>query len=113
MYEFHYSALDRPYFMRSDLHELLRHAGLAGVALLTRAEWGVLRAMLGRPRRLSLAFLREERVRLEHYRCGRRRWLARRRCWGQGARGCCAPGPPSSSACGCCGRPALLSSRHP
>ncbi len=36
---------------------------------LTRLEWSVLRSALGRPRRLSLAFLREERMRLEGYRC--------------------------------------------
>lgn len=35
---------------------------------LSRPEWGVLRGALGRPRRLSLAFLRQERARLELYR---------------------------------------------
>ncbi len=74
MYEFQYSALDRPYFMRSELQELLHHAGLSHVSKLKRAEWGSLRAMLGKPRRLSLAFLREERVRLEHYRCASGTW---------------------------------------
>ncbi|KXZ49229.1 hypothetical protein GPECTOR_22g820 [Gonium pectorale] len=35
---------------------------------MTRLEWSVLRSALGRPRRLSLTFLREERLRLEGYR---------------------------------------------
>ena len=37
---------------------------------LSRLEWSVLRGALGRPRRLSAAFLREERLRLEGYRWG-------------------------------------------
>jgi hypothetical protein len=36
---------------------------------LARPEWSVLRGALGRPRRLSLGFLRQERARLELYRC--------------------------------------------
>lgn len=35
---------------------------------LARAEWCALRGALGRPRRLSLNFLRQERARLELYR---------------------------------------------
>ncbi|GFR47546.1 hypothetical protein Agub_g9269 [Astrephomene gubernaculifera] len=67
MYEFLYSALDRPWFMRNELMEFCMHMQLP-TTKLTRLEWSVLRAALGRPRRLSLAFLREERVRLEGYR---------------------------------------------
>lgn len=36
---------------------------------LTRTEWSVLRGALGKPRRLSLAFLKQERQKLEAYRC--------------------------------------------
>lgn len=36
---------------------------------LTRPEWSVLRGTLGRPRRMSLAFLKQERQKLEAYRC--------------------------------------------
>jgi len=43
----------------------LQHVGLAGVSRLRRAEWRLVRAPLGRPRRLSLAFLREQREALE------------------------------------------------
>ncbi|EFJ49734.1 hypothetical protein VOLCADRAFT_89488 [Volvox carteri f. nagariensis] len=64
-YEFLYSALDRPWFLRNEL--------LLPTSKLTRLEWSVLRASLGRPRRLSLAFLREERLRLEGYRQAPRR----------------------------------------
>ena len=39
----------------------------AGVAL-SRREWSALRGALGSPRRLSLAFLRGERAKLEAYR---------------------------------------------
>lgn len=39
----------------------------AGVAL-SRREWSALRGALGQPRRLSLAFLRQERAKLESYR---------------------------------------------
>ncbi|KAF8062087.1 UBE2T [Scenedesmus sp. PABB004] len=103
-YEFHCSAIDRPYFMRSEMHvrsraapragrarvgrarvgraakslaraaavaaaqDLLEGLGLGGVTALTRCEWSVLRGAAGRPRRLSLAFLKQERVRLEQYR---------------------------------------------
>lgn len=38
------------------------------VTRLTRAEWSMIRASLGKPRRLSLPFLREERQKLENYR---------------------------------------------
>lgn len=44
------------------------HAGLGPGVRLTRREWGAVRRALGRPRRLSLAFLRQERAKLETYR---------------------------------------------
>ncbi len=48
--------------------DLLDVLGLSHVTQLTRPEWSVLRSSFGRPRRFSLAFLREERMRLEVYR---------------------------------------------
>lgn len=66
--EFFCSAIDRPYFMRSELQEFVVHAGLGPGVRLTRREWGAVRRALGRPRRLSLTFLREERAKLESYR---------------------------------------------
>ncbi|MEW5300816.1 MAG: hypothetical protein WDW36_003720 [Sanguina aurantia] len=68
MAEWHYSALDRPWFMRNELQECLTHMGLGHVTHLTRPEWGLVRGVFGPPRRLSLAFLKEERVKLEAYR---------------------------------------------
>lgn len=41
------------------LQDFLRHAGIPAGTKLTRTEWGVLRSALGKPRRLSLNFLRE------------------------------------------------------
>ena len=49
--------------------ELLDSSGLGHVTHLTRTEWSVLRGALGKPRRLSLAFLKQERQKLEAYRC--------------------------------------------
>lgn len=68
MYEFHYSALDRPWFMKNELQDFMNHLGIGSINCLTRAEWSLLRGALGRPRRLSLSFLKEERMRLEAYR---------------------------------------------
>lgn len=69
--EFFVSALDRPWYMNGGtLQDLAEHVGLTRNAKLTRKEWNFLRkAAWGRPRRLSIAFLREERARLEHWRC--------------------------------------------
>ncbi|KAK9790510.1 hypothetical protein WJX73_001100 [Symbiochloris irregularis] len=68
MYEFFCSALDRPWLLACELREWLAHAGLPPDLRLTRAEWVAVRAALGRPRRLSLAFLHEERAKLEAWR---------------------------------------------
>jgi hypothetical protein len=68
--EFCCSALDRPFFMFNPLAGLLTALGLGEDAQLTRKEWSLLRASLGKPRRLSLKFLKEERARLEHWREG-------------------------------------------
>lgn len=42
--------------------------GLPTLTHLTRGEWGVLRRALGRPRRLSLAFLKQARAQLGAWR---------------------------------------------
>ena len=46
--------------------------GLGEVSHLTRLEWSCVRHLLGRPRRLSSAFLRSERGRLQEHRAGLR-----------------------------------------
>eukprot|EP00250_Pteridium_aquilinum_P014030 c21731_g1_i1 orf=621-4265(+) len=68
IYEWFYSAIDLPWFARNEFVEYLNHAGLGHVPRLTRAEWGVIRGSLGKPRRLSKRFLQEERDKLESYR---------------------------------------------
>eukprot|EP00879_Flechtneria_rotunda_P011770 GHRR01012295.1.p1 GENE.GHRR01012295.1~~GHRR01012295.1.p1 ORF type:complete len:583 (+),score=258.78 GHRR01012295.1:822-2570(+) len=68
MYEWHYSAIDRPYFMRNEMQELLDATGLGHVTHLTGGEWSIVRSAFGRPRRVSLAFLKQERGRLNLYR---------------------------------------------
>ena len=70
-FEFQVSAMDRPWFLRNELVELI--SALCGGAVvpqrLSRPEWALVRSAFGRPRRLSLQFLKEERVKLEAYRC--------------------------------------------
>ena len=60
--------------------ELLHQLGMSHTTHLTRREWGLLRSSWGRPRRLSLSFLKEERIKLEAYRWGG--WVC---VWGGGA----------------------------
>ncbi|XP_077241603.1 protein ALWAYS EARLY 3-like [Tasmannia lanceolata] len=67
-FEWFYSAIDHPWFAKREFVEYLEHAGLGHVPRLTRVEWGVIRGSLGKPRRLSKQFLREEREKLEKYR---------------------------------------------
>eukprot|EP00850_Spirogloea_muscicola_P017191 SM000145S00808 [mRNA] locus=s145:342543:346600:+ [translate_table: standard] len=96
--EWFYAAVDAPWFARNEFAEYLEHAALGHAARLTRAEWGVIRrsgyarhlcsyhqrlqaaaaltpavrdvsrSSLGKPRRLSRGFLREEREKLGVYR---------------------------------------------
>eukprot|EP00898_Chlorokybus_atmophyticus_P003368 jgi/Chlat1/4031/Chrsp26S04088 len=68
MYEWFYSTIDWPWFEKSEFLEYLEHTGLGHITRLTRKEWGLVRGALGRPRRLSQAFLSEERAKLESYR---------------------------------------------
>jgi hypothetical protein len=64
--------LDRAYFNEDAFGDALDAAGLGHLRhtgqRLTRTEWGAVRWALGRPRRLSPAFFRQERQRLEAYR---------------------------------------------
>ncbi|KAL3133301.1 hypothetical protein ABBQ38_007180 [Trebouxia sp. C0009 RCD-2024] len=68
--EFFCSALDRPWLADDGVQTLCNHFGLklGQLARLTRTEWTCIRRSLGRPRRLSLAFLRQERAELEAWR---------------------------------------------
>ncbi|KAI3522380.1 hypothetical protein L1887_00118 [Cichorium endivia] len=65
--EFFYSAMDHPWFAKQEFVEYLYHVGLGHVPRLTRVEWGVIRSSLGKPRRFSSNFLKEEKEKLNQY----------------------------------------------
>ncbi|XP_004296816.1 PREDICTED: protein ALWAYS EARLY 3 [Fragaria vesca subsp. vesca] len=67
-FEWFYSAIDYPWFTKREFVEYLNHVGLGHVPRLTRVEWGVIRSSLGRPRRFSDQFLKEEKEKLHQYR---------------------------------------------
>ncbi|KAL0368247.1 UNVERIFIED_CONTAM: protein ALWAYS EARLY 3 [Sesamum calycinum] len=67
-YEWFYSAIDYPWFAKREFVEYLYHVGLGHVPRLTRVEWGVIRSSLGKPRRFSEQFLKEEKEKLNQYR---------------------------------------------
>lgn len=75
-FEWFYSAIDYPWFAKREFMEYLDHVGLGHVPRLTRVEWGVIRSSLGRPRRFSEQFLKEEREKLNQYRESVRRHYA-------------------------------------
>ncbi|XP_047310135.1 protein ALWAYS EARLY 3-like [Impatiens glandulifera] len=66
--EWFYSGVDYPWFSKREFVEYLNHVGLGHVPRLTRVEWGVIRSSLGKPRRFSEEFLREEKDKLNQYR---------------------------------------------
>jgi len=68
MADFFYSTVDRAYFNQNEFQEDLDALGLSHVQTLTRTEWSRVRVLLGRRRRVSPAFFRQERRRLEEYR---------------------------------------------
>ncbi|XP_021738087.1 protein ALWAYS EARLY 3-like isoform X3 [Chenopodium quinoa] len=68
VYEWFYSAIDYPWFAKCEFVEYLYHVGLGHVPRLTRVEWGVIRSSLGKPRRFSQQFLKEEKEKLNYYR---------------------------------------------
>ena len=77
--EWFYAAIDRPWFSNREYVGFLEHVGLGPEVRLTRAEWGLVRSALGRPRRLSLRFLREGRQQLDDFRMAvRRKWQSLR-----------------------------------
>ncbi|XP_017218646.1 protein ALWAYS EARLY 3 isoform X3 [Daucus carota subsp. sativus] len=67
-FEWFYSAIDYPWFAKREFVEYLLHVGLGHVPRLTHVEWGVIRSSLGKPRRFSEQFLKEEKEKLNRYR---------------------------------------------
>ncbi|KAJ4850219.1 hypothetical protein Tsubulata_049839 [Turnera subulata] len=68
VFEWFYSAIDYPWFAKREFVEYLEHVGLGHIPRLTRVEWGVIRSSLGKPRRFSEQFLKEEKEKLYQYR---------------------------------------------
>ena len=67
--EHFYSSIDRPWFVtRLGYGPFLEHLGLADAGPFSKKDRTTIRRALGKPRRLSLPFLRQERVRLERWR---------------------------------------------
>ncbi|XP_057425539.1 protein ALWAYS EARLY 2-like isoform X2 [Lotus japonicus] len=67
-FEWFYSAIDYPWFAKREFIEYLNHVGLGNTPRLTRVEWSVIKSSLGKPRRFSEHFLRDERQKLQQYR---------------------------------------------
>lgn len=82
VYEWFYADVDRPFFQQNEFQDCLNELDLAKVRKLTRLEWSHVRASMGKPRRLSPAFLNQERAKLGHTRIGVRHIRA-----GQGSPG--------------------------
>lgn len=84
--EWLYCSIDRGYFLRNEFEECLTDIGVPANMPLARTEWSAIRSAMGRPRRLSSAFLLQERRKLARYRADVRRvqagevCLNRRRC---------------------------------
>ena len=69
--EHFYSSIDRPWFVtRLGYGPFLEHLGLADAGPFSKKDRTTIRRALGKPRRLSLPFLRQERVRLERWGAG-------------------------------------------
>jgi hypothetical protein len=68
MYEWFYSLGDHGYLRDNAFGRVLQQAGMGHVTHLTRSEWSYVRLLVGKPRRLSAAFLASERAKLESHR---------------------------------------------
>ena len=77
--EHFYGSIDKPWFRAVGYAPFLRHLGLRFPSrAFTKKEWLAIRRALGKPRRLSLPFLRRERVALEKWRGATREGWAKR-----------------------------------
>ena len=77
--EHFYGSIDKPWFRATGYTPFLTHLGLnAPGRAFTKKEWLAIRRALGTPRRLSLPFLRRERVELEKWRASTREAWAKR-----------------------------------
>ncbi|XP_020210738.1 protein ALWAYS EARLY 2 isoform X3 [Cajanus cajan] len=68
MFEWFYSAIDYPWFSKSEFTEYLNQVDLGRIPRLTRVEWNIIKCSLGKPRRFSEHFLYGERQKVKLYR---------------------------------------------
>lgn len=66
--EWFYSYIDRGFFSHNDFEECLKVILKGYVEELSMQEWRAIRALMGKPRRFSAAFVQDERQRLYKYR---------------------------------------------
>jgi hypothetical protein len=66
-YEYFYSGIDKSYFERNDLQEIIEALKIP-YKKMRRADYILIRKSIGKRRRLSQRFLNEERQRLHNYR---------------------------------------------
>lgn len=71
---------DKAWFADSGFARWLQSVGKGNVRVATRAEWKAIRRKLPKPRRLSLNFLRDERMDLEYCRHAAREWTELKLC---------------------------------
>eukprot|EP01117_Protostelium_nocturnum_P015652 TRINITY_DN6088_c0_g1_i2.p1 TRINITY_DN6088_c0_g1~~TRINITY_DN6088_c0_g1_i2.p1 ORF type:complete len:420 (+),score=144.84 TRINITY_DN6088_c0_g1_i2:461-1720(+) len=68
VYEWFYPTIDRGFFNQNEFQEALNDNHLSKIPRMSRIEWCYFRESLGKPRRFSEAFLREEREQLGQHR---------------------------------------------
>lgn len=67
-HEYFYSHMDQPYLLYNEFREMLDKVGLKNVTKLKRNEWYIIRKAMGKPRRFSQFFIRQEIKKLNQYR---------------------------------------------
>lgn len=60
--------MDQPYLLYNEFREMLDKVGLKNVTKLKRNEWYIIRKAMGKPRRFSQFFIRQEIKKLNQYR---------------------------------------------
>eukprot|EP01080_Neovahlkampfia_damariscottae_P010307 gene10307-2724_t len=65
IYEWFYSVIDYHYFSKNEFEDCLHDLNLSHIEKLTRYEWNQIRNAIGKPRRFSANFLKNEKEKLE------------------------------------------------
>ena len=66
--EYFYSFIDSVYFSHNDFQEMLDYTNISKLGKMTRHEWNFIRLAMGKPRRFSKNFIREEVEKLNEFR---------------------------------------------